>query len=137
MHSDQHVAGAFFFCELPPQALPPRVFDRISGRKIFGANFKAWSLFSQAERVPGNTRRQTLCPFNNRGSIGVSFAPSSPRYASSLPKMVDVKKDASKQEDEFAIKPQAVTPALDTSNWPLLLKNYDKRTMASSDFTLP
>jgi hypothetical protein len=31
-------------------------------------------------------------------------------------------------EDEYSIKPQAVTPALDTSNWPLLLKNYDKRT---------
>jgi H/ACA ribonucleoprotein complex subunit 4 len=39
-----------------------------------------------------------------------------------------------KQDDDFAIKPQAVTPALDTSNWPLLLKNYDKRTMRSSDY---
>lgn len=30
-------------------------------------------------------------------------------------------------DDEYSIKPQAVTPALDTSSWPLLLKNYDKR----------
>lgn len=30
-------------------------------------------------------------------------------------------------EEEYSIKPQAVTPALDTSTWPLLLKNYDKR----------
>lgn len=30
-------------------------------------------------------------------------------------------------EEEYTIKPQAVTPALDTSSWPLLLKNYDKR----------
>jgi H/ACA ribonucleoprotein complex subunit 4 len=30
-------------------------------------------------------------------------------------------------EEEYAIKPQAVTPAIDTSSWPLLLKNYDKR----------
>lgn len=30
-------------------------------------------------------------------------------------------------DDEHCIKPQAVTPALDTSSWPLLLKNYDRR----------
>lgn len=30
-------------------------------------------------------------------------------------------------EEEYTIKPQAVTPAIDTSSWPLLLKNYDKR----------
>lgn len=32
-----------------------------------------------------------------------------------------------KKEEEYSIKPQAVTPAIDTSSWPLLLKNYDKR----------
>jgi H/ACA ribonucleoprotein complex subunit 4 len=32
-------------------------------------------------------------------------------------------------QDEFAIKPQTVIPALDTSNWPLLLRNYDKRAL--------
>lgn len=32
-----------------------------------------------------------------------------------------------KTEEEYAIKPQAVTPAVDTSSWPLLLKNYEKR----------
>lgn len=32
-----------------------------------------------------------------------------------------------KAEDEYTIKPQASTPAVDTSSWPLLLKNYDKR----------
>lgn len=31
------------------------------------------------------------------------------------------------QEEDYSIKPEAVKPALDTSNWPLLLKNYDKR----------
>lgn len=34
---------------------------------------------------------------------------------------------SNKAEDEYTIKPQAVTPAVDTSSWPLLLKNYDKR----------
>lgn len=27
---------------------------------------------------------------------------------------------------DFMIKPESGTPALDTSKWPLLLKNYDK-----------
>lgn len=28
---------------------------------------------------------------------------------------------------DFSIKPENVTPAIPTSEWPLLLKNYDKR----------
>jgi hypothetical protein len=39
-------------------------------------------------------------------------------------------------EEDFSIKPQATTPALDTSNWPLLLKNYDKRTEPRSLWSL-
>ena len=27
--------------------------------------------------------------------------------------------------DDYTIKPQASTPAVDTSEWPLLLKNFD------------
>ena len=30
-------------------------------------------------------------------------------------------------EEDYVIKPQATTPSLDTSQWPLLLKNYEKR----------
>ena len=30
-------------------------------------------------------------------------------------------------ETDYSIKPEATTPALDTSTWPLLLKGYDKR----------
>jgi hypothetical protein len=32
----------------------------------------------------------------------------------------------SQKEVDYSIKPEAVTPAVDTSTWPLLLKNYDK-----------
>ncbi|KAI9742020.1 MAG: centromere/microtubule-binding protein cbf5 [Cirrosporium novae-zelandiae] len=39
------------------------------------------------------------------------------------------------QEIEYSIKPQAVTPALDTSQWPLLLKNYDKLLVRTGHFT--
>lgn len=28
--------------------------------------------------------------------------------------------------EDYMIKPQSVAPALDTSKWPLLLKNFDK-----------
>ena len=31
-------------------------------------------------------------------------------------------------DDEQIIKPEAVTPTLDTSSWPLLLKNWDQCT---------
>ncbi|OHE96352.1 TruB family pseudouridylate synthase [Colletotrichum orchidophilum] len=37
------------------------------------------------------------------------------------------------EEEEFAIKPQASVPHLDTSSWPLLLKNYDKRNPLKRD----
>lgn len=39
------------------------------------------------------------------------------------------------EEEEFAIKPQASVPHLDTSSWPLLLKNYDKRKFSLSSWT--
>ncbi|WYZ38819.1 hypothetical protein EsH8_III_000733 [Colletotrichum jinshuiense] len=39
------------------------------------------------------------------------------------------------EEEEFAIKPQAAVPQLDTSNWPLLLKNYDKLLVRTGHFT--
>lgn len=36
-------------------------------------------------------------------------------------------RDTRANDDEHVIKPQTTTPAADTSDWPLLLKNYDKR----------
>lgn len=43
---------------------------------------------------------------------------------------------AKAQEEEHIIKPQATTPAANTSDWPLLLKNYDKREDATSQLAL-
>jgi len=42
---------------------------------------------------------------------------------------------AAKEDVDYTIKPEAVTPSIPTSEWPLLLKNYDKR-MFSSDSLL-
>jgi hypothetical protein len=33
---------------------------------------------------------------------------------------------ATKDIADFSIKPEAVTPSIPTSEWPLLLQNYDK-----------
>ncbi|KAH9909630.1 putative rRNA pseudouridine synthase [Xylariomycetidae sp. FL2044] len=38
-------------------------------------------------------------------------------------------------EDEFSIKPTAITPSVDTSTWPLLLKNYDKLLVRTGHYT--
>ncbi|BEI86691.1 hypothetical protein CcaverHIS002_0700370 [Cutaneotrichosporon cavernicola] len=42
--------------------------------------------------------------------------------------------DIQKSQD-FAIKSESVAPQLDTSQWPLLLKNYDKLIVRSNHFT--
>merc|ERR1719287_117358 len=36
---------------------------------------------------------------------------------------------------EYAIKPEKGTPSIDTSTWPLLLKNFDKLNIKTSHFT--
>jgi len=40
-----------------------------------------------------------------------------------------------KPAEDFSIKPSAVTPTLDTSQWPLLLKNYEKLLVRTGHFT--
>ncbi len=42
---------------------------------------------------------------------------------------------APKSATEFMIRPEQGTPKLDTSSWPLLLKNYDKLHVRSSHYT--
>ncbi|RSH88137.1 centromere/microtubule-binding protein cbf5 [Apiotrichum porosum] len=39
------------------------------------------------------------------------------------------------QSGDFVLKPDSVAPVLDTSNWPILLKNYEKLLVRSSHFT--
>ena len=38
-------------------------------------------------------------------------------------------------QGSYAIQPEESAPKLDTSQWPLLLKNYDKLLVRSSHFT--
>ena len=44
---------------------------------------------------------------------------------------MEVVKKQKEEVQDYEIKPQATTPALDTSSWPLLLKNYDRRKSIS------
>ena len=39
------------------------------------------------------------------------------------------------QKDEFVIQPEKTVPKLDTSGWPLLLKNYDTLNVRTSHYT--
>ncbi|PIA60229.1 hypothetical protein AQUCO_00300023v1 [Aquilegia coerulea] len=39
------------------------------------------------------------------------------------------------QKDDFLIKPQTFTPTLDTSQWPILLKNYDRLNVRTGHYT--
>ncbi|KAK1760630.1 Centromere/microtubule-binding protein cbf5 [Echria macrotheca] len=43
--------------------------------------------------------------------------------------------DTMDMEEQFEIKPQAVTPSTDTSKWPLLLKNYENLLVRAGHFT--
>jgi H/ACA ribonucleoprotein complex subunit 4 len=36
---------------------------------------------------------------------------------------------------DYSIKPEAVTPVVDTSSWPLLLKNYNNLLVRTGHFT--
>lgn len=38
--------------------------------------------------------------------------------------------------DQFVIKPENVNASVDTSTWPLLLKNYDKLVVRTGAFSL-
>lgn len=44
-------------------------------------------------------------------------------------------KEKGSDGSELVIKPQSTTPALDTSTWPLLLKNYDKLHVRTGHYT--
>ncbi len=42
---------------------------------------------------------------------------------------------AAEGADEFVIKPEEVKVVIDTSNWPLLLKDYNKLLVRSGHYT--
>ncbi|SRR5258707_1581802 len=73
----------------------------------------------------GDSRRgQCIGPFGHPRETGTGHA------------MLSKAKVAfAQQQGDFFIKPESVQPVLSTSEWPLLLKNYDKLLVRSSHFT--
>ncbi|KLO20227.1 putative rRNA pseudouridine synthase [Schizopora paradoxa] len=51
------------------------------------------------------------------------------------PQLTREQVSAAQVNGDYAIKPEDTAPRLDTSQWPLLLKNYDKLLVRSSHFT--
>uniref|UniRef100_J3MNC5 Dyskerin-like domain-containing protein n=1 Tax=Oryza brachyantha TaxID=4533 RepID=J3MNC5_ORYBR len=43
--------------------------------------------------------------------------------------------EAEAKTDGYIIKPQSLVPSLDTSTWPLLLKNYDRLNVRTGHYT--
>jgi len=43
--------------------------------------------------------------------------------------------DEPQNQQDFMIKPEKLTPTIDTSNWPILLKNYDRLNVRTGHYT--
>ncbi|KAK8596081.1 hypothetical protein V6N12_064581 [Hibiscus sabdariffa] len=43
--------------------------------------------------------------------------------------------EAKESDQDFMIKPQSTTPSIDTSQWPILLKNYDRLNVRTGHYT--
>lgn len=66
--------------------------------------------------------------------------PATRGFVSGSPKKVKIKKEKFyvgelQQKGDFAVEPSQVACKLDTSDWPLLLKNFDKLNVRSNHFT--
>uniref|UniRef100_A0ACD5YYB2 Uncharacterized protein n=1 Tax=Avena sativa TaxID=4498 RepID=A0ACD5YYB2_AVESA len=58
-------------------------------------------------------------------------ASADPAAATDTPSLAD----AEAKTDGYMIKPQSLVPTLDTSTWPLLLKNYDRLNVRTGHYT--
>ncbi|MBA0740017.1 hypothetical protein Gogos_013240 [Gossypium gossypioides] len=50
-------------------------------------------------------------------------------------KKTAVDAEAKESDQDFMIKPQTTTPSIDTSQWPILLKNYDRLNVRTGHYT--
>lgn len=106
--------------------LPHRAKEKKKLEARTGGRTRKKSITSASAPVsPSSLGTTTLCTFQ--------FIPGSRILGRSIRretvKMVTevVNKKKGQEQEEHIIKPQATTPAVDTSEWPLLLKNYDNR----------
>ncbi|KAK9156645.1 hypothetical protein Scep_003219 [Stephania cephalantha] len=57
------------------------------------------------------------------------------RSEKSKKKKKEEERRSGEEKEEFSIKPQSFTPQLDASQWPILLKNYDKLNVRTGHYT--
>ncbi|XP_057533847.1 H/ACA ribonucleoprotein complex subunit 4 [Amaranthus tricolor] len=65
----------------------------------------------------------------------VEIPRSEKKKKKSSTKTTDSEPQAETDTTEFFIKPQSVTPKTDSSQWPILLKNYDRLNVRTAHFT--
>ncbi len=127
-----------------------RQFLLRSGLSIFlKANFfdKDYQLTPAMVLMQANLSHVTVNPHKKFQSIAskASSSRKNCRQALSQPKqsrrkaftlyhlpIVEMAMVVSQKDIDYSIKPEAAIPAVDTSTWPLLLKNYDKREQRNS-----
>lgn len=60
------------------------------------------------------------------------------KHSKTEPESEEIQKTQQRDEnadDDFLIKPQKFTPTIDTSQWPILLKNYDRLNIRTGHYT--
>lgn len=86
-----------------------------------------------SDKVSGNTEFCT--PTAGRICVHFYFILFSGVQNAMAPALTREEVASAQLKGDYAIKSESTTPRLDTSQWPLLLKNYDKLLVRSSHFT--
>ena len=77
--------------------------------------------------IPTRKTSDTYLPYLPLFKFEGAFSTTRPQRLHETYAMGVLNKHEEEEGDEYSIKPQAVAPAIDTSQWPLLLKNFDRR----------
>ena len=91
---------------------------------------------SEAEALSRRSRSERVRKSGWPPSLSQSLDALSYPSVMSSSKALSSEQVASAQiQGDYTIKPETAQPKLDTSQWPLLLKNYDKLLVRSGHFT--
>lgn len=92
-----------------------------------------------ANKVSGHaeSRQQRPCSRSRLSQLNPDPGKKSPSESQNAmaPALTREQVATAQLDGDYAIKSEKSAPALDTSQWPLLLKNYDKLLVRSSHFT--
>ncbi|PKA48878.1 H/ACA ribonucleoprotein complex subunit 4 [Apostasia shenzhenica] len=89
---------------------------------------------SDEEEKKKKKKRRRKGGSENAGGAG-SEVPSATGLIATDPTVAAASEVSDPYSGEYLIKPQSYTPALDTSLWPILLKNYDRLNVRTGHYT--